>query len=209
MNRQRPQGKGSISNFATPEQQLISEFQRGKSWAFEQIFHRYYGRICYFITKLVSDHEIAKDIASDVFLKVYEKKRQFKTEENIKAFLYVASRNQALNHLNRNKITEKVHKNIAHALSGEPSESKVLCAIMDAEVLRQLNQAIEALPKQCRRVSKLSLDGLNTGQIAVALNLSPQTVRNTKARALKILKSKFAYNTVAIAYIVALVDQSA
>ncbi len=167
---------------------LISELKRGKTAAFEQIFHRFHSAICYFCKQFVRDNEIAKDIASEIFVKVWKNKENFDSVASLKSFLYIGARNASLNYLKSQKVAEGHRQHATYQASLEESEDVVMNRIFDAEVLREMNRAIELLPTQCKRVLKMSLDGLKTSEIALHLGLSEQTVRNTRVRATVMLR---------------------
>jgi RNA polymerase sigma-70 factor (ECF subfamily) len=55
--------------------------------------------------------------------------------------------------------------------------------------MQRIYEEIEKLPKKCRQVFKLAyMDGLGNEEIANLLNITYQTVKNQKVRALKILR---------------------
>ena len=171
---------------------LIKEFKRGKTAAFEELFHRYHGAICYFAKQFVRDTEVAKDIVSETFVKVWNKHEDFDSLGAFKSFLYITTKNACLNHLKQMKVVEEHGKNIAYLQSREESEDLIMNRIFDAEVLGAMNKALETLPNQCRRVLRMSLNGLKTDEIAKNLNISEQTVRNTRVRATVLLKRQLA-----------------
>ena len=59
------------------------------------------------------------------------------------------------------------------------------------EKIEGLIRKIENLPDRCKEIFRLIfIDGLTTDQIGERLNISPQTVRTQKARALDLIKSE-------------------
>ena len=181
---------------------LISELKRGKTAAFEQIFHKYHSAICYFCKQFVWDSEVAKDVAAEMFVKVWKNKENFESISSLKSFLYIGAKNACLNYLKSQKVAEGHRQFAAHQAALEESEDVIMNRIFDAEVLREMNRAIEALPNQCKRVLKMSLNGMKTSEIAERLGLSEQTVRNTRVRATVMLKRHLAQNMLwVLAYI--------
>jgi len=68
-----------------------------------------------------------------------------------------------------------------------------------SEVYGELYRAINNLPSQCRTIISLSyIEGLNNKEIADQLGLSEQSVKNTKVRAIKILKQELPFKIVVI-----------
>jgi RNA polymerase sigma-70 factor (family 1) len=188
-------GKSKAQNSALTVTQsdhdfVLSEFRRGKERAFELIFYKFYGGVCYFANNIVDDPHAAEDIVEEIFIKLWQLREDFKTFAAIKSFLYVSAKNGCLNHLRGNQIHERHHRIILPDLLDVESQNILLGEIFEAEVIRELYQAIERLPDQPRRVLSLSLQGLPTDQIAEMMGLSEQTVRNTKVRGLEKLRKR-------------------
>jgi RNA polymerase sigma-70 factor (family 1) len=184
---------------------LISEFRRGKTRAFEQIFVKYHGALCYFAQEFVQDQEAAKDLVSEVFIKLWALRNDFETLRTIKAFLYISTKNACLNHLRRYKMIDEHRKGIFLELSQDELNDVVMSRIFDTEVLREMHKAIDTLPNQCKRVIRLTLQGLNTDDIAVTMGLSSQTVRNTRVRATEMLRKRLGQGVVGFCAVVALI----
>jgi len=186
---------------------LIGEFRRGKPEAFKQIFDQYHGAICYFAREFVKDNELAKDIVAEVFVKLWNIKENFENIRSVKGFLYVSTKNACLNHLRRVSLLEEYHVATIYELTIEElTNDVVMNKIFDAEVLREVSKAIETLPTQCRRILRMTMEGMNTNDIASQLGLSAQTVRNTRVRATGMLKKQFSHNVLAIALLLAVLE---
>jgi RNA polymerase sigma-70 factor (ECF subfamily) len=75
-------------------------------------------------------------------------------------------------------------------LTGEKEEF-VLNEMIRAEVLKEVMNEINNLPEQCGKVLKLAyLDGLKNQEVAKVLNISVHTVKNQKARAIQLLRTR-------------------
>lgn len=188
---------------------LMGEFKRGKPRAFELIFNKHYGALCYFSNDFLQDRDAAEDVVSEVFIKLWTMRDDFENMRAIKSFLYVSAKNACLNHLRRNRIIDSHKRNVIPDLLLEEQDDVVMGKIFEAEVLREVYNTIESLPTQCRRVLRLSLQGLSTEDIATTMGLSAQTVRNTKVRATEMLKKRVANNAVALALVAALIGAMA
>jgi RNA polymerase sigma-70 factor (ECF subfamily) len=179
-----------------PEQHIIAGFQQGSKDAFAEVYNAHYSRLYAFIKKLVDDKEEAQDIAAETFVKLWKLHANFNTAENIKAFLYITARNACMDFLRYRKrqITNKqefgyVQLQQEGMISTSNDEIKTL-------VLKQIHSEIENLPAQCKRIFKMAwLEGKKNAEIASVMDLTEQTIRNQKARAVKILRLALAnYN---------------
>lgn len=179
-----------------PGQHIIAGFQQGSKEAFAEVYNAHYNRLYAFIKKLVDDKEEAQDIAAETFVKLWKLHANFNTAENVKAFLYITARNACMDFLRyrQRQINNKqefgyVQLQQEGTLSTSNDEIKTL-------VLQQVHNEIENLPTQCKRIFKMAwLEGKKNAEIATAMDLTEQTIRNQKARAVKILRLALAnYN---------------
>lgn len=179
-----------------PGQHIIAGFQQGSKEAFAEVYNAHYSRLYAFIKKLVEDKEEAQDITTETFVKLWKLHANFNTAENIKAFLYITARNACMDFLRyrQRQMTNKQEFNYVQlqqegSVSTSNDEIKTL-------VLQHIHNEIENLPTQCKRIFKMAwLEGRKNAEIASSMNLTEQTIRNQKARAVKILRLALAnYN---------------
>src|SRR5215468_2628101 len=71
----------------------VKAFQEGNAQAFQEVFNRYNKRLCYFAEQRVKDRKEAEDIVADIFGKLWQEHAGFNSEENIRAFLYISTKN--------------------------------------------------------------------------------------------------------------------
>jgi RNA polymerase sigma factor (sigma-70 family) len=103
-----------------------------------------------------------------------------------KSWLYSAVRNASIDHLRKVKRLRVSESGLQSATTIEQS---VLNTIVQTETIEHIVQTIGKLRPQCRRIFRLFyLQGKSYNEIAQELNLSPQTVRNQKQRATKLLR---------------------
>ncbi len=71
------------------------------SKAFEIIFHEYYKSLCSFSMRFLKSKEQAKDSVSEVFFKLWKNRKAITISTSLRAYLFIAVRNQCLNSLNK------------------------------------------------------------------------------------------------------------
>lgn len=186
--------KGVIDN------DILERFRKGENAAFQQIFYRYYGELFLFAKKLTGSAEEAEDITVITFNKLFSNSVNFETEENIKAFLYIAVRNASFSYLRNLKW-----KNEKQRLFADQMQSDLLFDYeygMRSDLLDRVNAAIEQLPDRCKLVfKKMYFDGLTANEVAEELKLSASTVFSHKQYALKALRLMLGENSPSIAWI--------
>jgi RNA polymerase sigma-70 factor (ECF subfamily) len=155
---------------------------------FEGLFKSYYARLCYFAFGMVGDKTAAEDIAQDAFLKFYARRNDFSNESACKGFLYTTVRNACLNIIRHSNVKEKF---LLTRQKDPVEDTQVLNSIIKAEVIGEIYKAIESLPEGCKTVFNMSfLDELKNQEIADKLDVSINTVKTQKARALQLLRLK-------------------
>ncbi len=161
---------------------------------FNELFERYYRPICYFVLQLTNDEQQAEDIASECFQKVWTNRMSFDGLASVKAFLYKAAKNAALNYLKSMKVRSTAHSEILYL--SEHTEDFILAKIMQTQLLTYIYDKVEKMPPKIKEVFNLIYqDGLSTKEISEKLNTSEQNVRNAKTRALNLLKKTLATKT--------------
>jgi DNA-directed RNA polymerase specialized sigma24 family protein len=76
-------------------------FQQGVPEAFKVFFFQYYPELFSFANLLVNDAPAAYQLSIDAFFLCWERRTEFTSDEKIKAFIYLATRNNCMDHLRR------------------------------------------------------------------------------------------------------------
>jgi RNA polymerase sigma-70 factor (family 1) len=166
---------------------IIVSLKKGGPDALQSLIKQFYSPLCLFAERLLADSAAAEDIVGESFIKLWNKRTNFESLQNIKAFMYITVRNACLNHLKQAKRESLSKKQHAY-LTGDKEEF-VLNEMIRAEVLKEIMHEINNLPEQCGKVLKMGyLEGLRNQEIADLLNISVHTVKNQKARGIQLLK---------------------
>ena len=153
---------------------------------YKKAFHAYYLPLCRSHT-LVPSAPDCEDMVQEIFLHVWEKKRDLVGSEALRFYLFTAIRNRCLNHLRRNKKLELTQldgrDDPADMAAGKEQDGTV-------DLAGAVTEALGRLPARCREVFVLSrLSQLTYQQIADTLGISVKTVDNQIGKALKIMRS--------------------
>ena len=155
--------------------------------AFEKLFLFNYNPLRNFCKKLVHINEVAEELVSEVFFKIWSNRKRIVISTSPKSYLYTAVRNISFDHLRKEK----------HSLwSNLEEDASVPCDYFDPqrhsefeELQAKIERAVASLPKQCRLVFQLSRDhGMKYNEIAEILQLSVKTIETQMGRALKSLR---------------------
>jgi RNA polymerase sigma-70 factor (family 1) len=136
-----------------------------------------------FAKNLIKNQEESEEIVSDTFIKLFNRNTSFDTLENIKAFLYISTRNACLNWIKANKTRQ----NLGTVISISQSEYTFNTAELipdnpdlyhlEMELIVKLKEAVEALPDKCRKIFKMHIyEGKRVTDIALELGIKKGTV---------------------------------
>ncbi len=184
--------------------ELLSLFRRDGSSNnsdFQILFSTTYNGLVYFACNILGDRDDAEDIVQDAFVKYWNCKDEVETDIAAKkSYLYSTVKNSCLNFLRHKTVAKKYEDQLADTLI---DDKIVINAIIRAEVLSEIHNAIESLPSACRQISKMSfLEEKKNQEIADELGLSINTVKTQKQRAMHLLREKL---TLELFYIMVLV----
>ncbi|HXB36018.1 MAG TPA: RNA polymerase sigma-70 factor [Puia sp.] len=153
--------------------------------AYKELYTSLYSYLFNFARGIVPSRETAEEIVSDVFIRLWERRKELGKVENLKVYLYVATRNTAFNYLDKQKRTPTNSIDDLEAeftsIYFDPEQ-----LMITAEMLALIQKAIDQLPPKCKMIFKLAKeDGLKYREVAEVLSLSVKTVENQLAIALE------------------------
>jgi RNA polymerase sigma-70 factor, ECF subfamily len=155
--------------------------------AFETLFYVNYNPLRNFCKKLVQINEVAEELVSEVFLKIWCNRKRIIISSSAKSYLYTSVRNMSFDHLRKEKKSLWVNIEEAAAVSCDNFDPHKHSEFEELQV--QVEKAVASLPRQCRLVFQLSRDqGMKYHEIAETLQLSVKTIETQMGRALKSLR---------------------
>lgn len=159
----------------------------GDQIAFRCFFDQYQPKLFGYILRIVKSKEIAEELVTDIFVKIWSAKEIMSDVENADAFLYRMAVNKALDFMriaSREKKTRMLLYDYQDRQLYEPE-----MRLETKELEQHISQCLQMLSSQQQLIVKLSREeGLTHDQIAKHLNLSRNTVKNHMVSALKNLK---------------------
>lgn len=154
---------------------------------FKSLFREYFSSLCIFAYRYLSDTELSKDVVHDVFAGLWESPERLEQLLNEKSYLYTLVRNHCLDVLRKQSVRKKFSATVEFA--PKTSEEYPDLEALREETYRQLDFAINQLPKRSREILRLKMSGLKNEEIARQLNLSVNTVNTLKTNAYKFLRA--------------------
>lgn len=157
---------------------------------FEQLFKSHYQALYAYAFTLLKDDMQAEETVQGFFLKAWEKRYQLGGLLMMKSYLYKSIYHDCLNQLRHQKVKNQYTIQAVY-LQREAMESSADIVAHTKELEKQIEEALNALPEQCRTIFQMSrFEELKYREIAEKLAISIKTVENQMGKALKIMRNR-------------------
>lgn len=189
------------------DNQILGKIKSGDITCFEYLYKRYKGKIYNFVLSLSDgDFYLAEEITQNVFLRIWEIRKDMNTTESVSSFMYTVSRNMFLNTVKR-RAQEALYQ---ASLQQEYNEAdNTVEAEIEYKLLEQeINRLIEQLPPARQRIYRLSKQRhFSNKEIAEMLHISENTVESNLYKATlfmrKILSLRYDADLIIVAFLLA------
>jgi RNA polymerase sigma-70 factor (family 1) len=166
-------------------EELFAEIAQGNEAAFAQAFHHYNKRIYPYLLKKVQSEAIAQEMVQDVFLRLWVFREKLNAAFNPESYLFNIAANILQDYYRRLGRELKMKSGLTKKEEGQQT---IESDVWQSETRKLLNEAVEELPNERRRIYRLRMEGFSYDEIAGNLGISVHTVRNQLANATKTLK---------------------
>lgn len=170
------------------DEDLVEAFQSGDISAFDQLVRRWDRKIQGVVYRLVGNHEEARDVSQEAFLKAYRALGTFKKEARFSSWLYQIALNATRDRLRRRRrrpdvsLDDVEERPDASLRDARPSAFDL---IESSDLSRLVAAAMAGLPDEQREVLILKeFEGLTFPEIAETLDVPLSTVKTRLYRGL-------------------------
>lgn len=173
---------------------IWKNFQSGDKEAFAWLYNLHVDSLYRYGSKLTVDEDFVKDAIQEVFLDLYLKRQNNKTNpENLKFYLLLALKRNLIKKLKRSR--KLVEMQLCDEDTHEPHHSIEKTLIEQEEhneTDRRVCNVISKLPSKQKETIYLRFnESLEYSEIAEMLNISIESVRKQVYRALKSIRKSF------------------
>lgn len=164
---------------------LIERCRRGDDLAWEALVRAYQGRVYGLAYHYVRNAEEARDLAQDVFVRIYRRLHTFEGHETFVSWMLLLARNLCIDHLRRKAArppaSDVAVDDGAPLPDGEPLPDE---AFASDRRKRLVHRALGQLSETYREIILLKeIEGLKLEEIAKLLDVPLGTVKSRSARA--------------------------
>ncbi|MGN7722691.1 RNA polymerase sigma factor [Chitinophaga sp. 22620] len=156
---------------------------------FSEVVHAHSASLFLVAMRITKSRPAAEDIVQEAFLRLWQKREEV-VPQNLGGWLYKVVSHLAYKHLKKESRQLEVVNSLVHVKTGySEGVDDLLISKENDEIL---NDIFGRLPEQQQVVYRLSREkGMRRGEIAVHLNLSPNTVKVHLSRALHFIREHF------------------
>lgn len=181
----------SISENSVPDQKWANRIQDGDRAAFKSLFLSYVDPLCAYVEEYTKSPEVAEELIQDLFLKIWKDRATFSPRVSVKAYLYAAARNLALDYLKHKRVVDNWKTETRQHVSSAPKAPDE--SLRRKQLSNAVRQAIEELPERRKQVFKLSRQrDLTYKEIAHVLDISIKTVEKHMRQSFQFLREQLA-----------------
>jgi RNA polymerase sigma-70 factor (ECF subfamily) len=178
-----------------PSNRLVSKrLIAGDVEFFELLYEEYYNKAVFYASQYLRDVELARDVAQESFITLWEKRKDIKPELSIQAYILTIVKNKCLNII-RSRISERKYANkmvmqeeLANMLAlNDPTADEFLLG----EISEMVEEALKEMPESMSAVYRMSRENEFTyDEIAQHLKVSVKTVEYRMSKALHFFRVK-------------------
>ena len=177
------------------ESLIIRELKEGNEHAYRYVFDAHYDVLCVIASRYLHDDFLAESVVGDVIFHLWETRENINIQTSLRQYLVRSVRNRCLDYLKSRRVRHE------QTLSTLTDDGRLLEKpaghdhppgyLLEKELEQTINDAIERLPVDCRRVFKMSrFDGKKNAEIAQELGISVNTVKYHMKQALRLLQQQ-------------------
>jgi RNA polymerase sigma-70 factor (ECF subfamily) len=165
---------------------ILNELKKRNKRVFETLFYEYHPKLLRYVDRIVFNRDVSEDIVQSIFVTLWEKIDSIQIHTSFQSYLFQSVRYKAfayLKHLNvednykllywENKVLENTDKDVS----------------TDSELSQIIQNAVATLPPEMGKIFQAKYSaGMQTKDIALAFDISENTVKTHLKRAKKQLR---------------------
>ena len=171
------------------QEKILSELADNNQLALEELFSYYYPRLYNFSKSFLKLEEGIDDILQEVFLKIWDNRKNIKSNYTFNSYIFTITRNLLLNELRSRLNNQKLRDQLLKASVAEEYLSFEMTGY--DELKEKIEGLIDELPPRQREIFRLSrFEGLSHQEIAEKYHLSTKAIEYHITRSIRFLKNK-------------------
>lgn len=166
---------------------LLEKLIEGDEEAYLLLVETYYRKLLVYAYSLTNDYAVSQDIVQNVFLRIWELRKNLNIKKSLKGFLYRSVYNEFVDGLRKDQSSSalnQVYWDALNAAALDDGNTKLV-----EHKIASIKKEVEKLPAKCKQVFLLSKqEGLTNLEIAEHLNISIKSVEGHITNAYTIIR---------------------
>ena len=169
---------------------LLASFQAGNMAAFSQLYNLHINVLFNYGLKLTIDKELLKDCIHDIFVKLYTKKDELGTIDNLRSYLFISLKNKLCDELRRRMYMSDTAVEEVSISTPTDVEDDYMEEEQRKNELSLVRRLLDQLsPRQREALTLYYIEEKKYEDICEIMNMNYQSVRNLMHRGLTKLRS--------------------
>ncbi|MCG8386923.1 MAG: RNA polymerase sigma-70 factor [Cytophagales bacterium] len=170
-------------------QEFILSLKEGREEAFRALYRQYQSKLFRYCFRFVKSKDLADDLVQTIFVKIWTKRKTLVAGHSFDAFLFRVAKNVIFDyfrgHAAESSFVETLYERIQW-VHNHPEEQ-----ILYNDLQNVVREVVDQLPEQRRKIFRMSREqGMSYDEIAKSLSISPNTVKEQVARALRFIREQ-------------------
>ena len=169
---------------------LLASFQAGNMAAFSQLYNLHINVLFNYGLKLTIDKELLKDCIHDIFVKLYTKKDELGTIDNLRSYLFISLKNKLCDELRRRMYMSDTAVEEVSISTPTDVEDDYMEEEQRKNEFSLVKRLLDQLsPRQREALTLYYIEEKKYEDICEIMNMNYQSVRNLMHRGLTKLRS--------------------
>ncbi|HDR52756.1 MAG TPA: RNA polymerase sigma-70 factor [Mariniphaga anaerophila] len=172
------------------ESGLLKGLKNSDHDSFRKLFEQYSKPLYRFSLSYLKSNEAAEDIVQEVFIKIWDKRKDIDTEKSFQSYLFTIALNSVRKHFNKLAETNQ----LKHDIIASFSENQAAFDEQEnfEDYLRKLDALIQQMPEKRKEIFiGKKLEGKSQKELADEFGITVKTVEYHITEAMKFLKEEF------------------
>jgi RNA polymerase sigma factor (sigma-70 family) len=170
------------------DKELSEGLKKGDPEVYAYLWKEFSPRLHFFAAQLIRNTHEAEDIVVTAFEKLIRRGSILDNLVDVRAFLYIITRNLCLDYLRYQARQTEIKKEYHEWLLRVEEVTESNHAIVTTEFMHKLFWAIDKLPPKAKEVFIYTLQGLSVNEVANRLNMTVSNVTSQRMNARKLLQ---------------------
>ncbi len=172
------------------ESGLLKGLKKSDHDSFRKLFEQYSKPLYRFSLSYLKSNEAAEDIVQEVFIKIWDKRKDIDTEKSFQSYLFTIALNSVRKHFNKLAEVNQLKHEIIASFSENPEAFDEQDNFED--YLCKLDALIQKMPEKRKEIFiGKKLEGKSQKELAEEFGITVKTVEYHIGEAMKFLKEEF------------------